>query len=91
MHFSVLSNPTGAQNVSCLGLCDRDICSKSWMHIIDWVFQFSVVSIYVINIKSLESLFISFKSHWRPECFLSGYFTVTLYQDLSTFENFFNK
>ena len=26
---SVLSNPTDAQNVSCLGLCGRDICPKS--------------------------------------------------------------
>ena len=27
--FSVLSNPSDAQNVSCLGLCGRDICPKS--------------------------------------------------------------
>ena len=27
--FSVLSNPDDAQNVSCLGLCGRDICPKS--------------------------------------------------------------
>ena len=27
--FSVLSNPGDAQNVSCLGLCGRDICPKS--------------------------------------------------------------
>ena len=26
---SVLSNPVDAQNVSCLGLCGRDICPKS--------------------------------------------------------------
>ena len=26
---SVLSNPAEAHNVSCLGLCGRDICSKS--------------------------------------------------------------
>ena len=26
---SVLSNPADAQNVSCLGLCDRDICPKN--------------------------------------------------------------
>ena len=26
---SVLSNPADAQNVSCLGLCGRDICPKS--------------------------------------------------------------
>ena len=26
---SVLSNPTDAQNVYCLGLCGRDICPKS--------------------------------------------------------------
>ena len=25
----VLSNPADAQNVSCLGLCGRDICPKS--------------------------------------------------------------
>ena len=25
---SVLSNPANAQNVSCLGLCGRDICPK---------------------------------------------------------------
>ena len=28
--FSVLSNPADAQNVSCLGLCSRDICPKSY-------------------------------------------------------------
>ena len=27
--FSMLSNPAGAQNISCLGLCGRDICPKS--------------------------------------------------------------
>ena len=27
--FSMLSNPADAQNVSCLGLCGRDICPKS--------------------------------------------------------------
>ena len=27
---SVLSNPADAQNVSCLGLCGRDICPKSF-------------------------------------------------------------
>ena len=26
---STLSNPADAQNVSCLGLCGRDICPKS--------------------------------------------------------------
>ena len=26
---SVLSNPADSQNVSCLGLCGRDICPKS--------------------------------------------------------------
>ena len=26
---SVLSNPADAQNVSCLGLCGRDVCPKS--------------------------------------------------------------
>ena len=26
---SVLSNPADAQNVSCLGLCGKDFCSKS--------------------------------------------------------------
>ena len=26
---SVLSNPADAENVSCLGLCGRDICPKS--------------------------------------------------------------
>ena len=26
---SVLSNPADAQNISCLGLCGRDICLKS--------------------------------------------------------------
>ena len=26
---SMLSNPADAQNVSCLGLCGRDICPKS--------------------------------------------------------------
>ena len=25
----MLSNPSDVQNVSCLGLCGRDICSKS--------------------------------------------------------------
>ena len=29
-NFSALSNPADAQNVSCLGLCDRDICPKSY-------------------------------------------------------------
>ena len=28
-NYSVLPNPAGAQNVSCLGLCGRDICPKS--------------------------------------------------------------
>ena len=27
--FSMLSNPTGIQNVSCLELCGRNICPKS--------------------------------------------------------------
>ena len=27
---SVISNPADAQNVSCLGLCGRDICPKSY-------------------------------------------------------------
>ena len=27
---SVLSNPADAQNVSCVGLCGRDICPKSY-------------------------------------------------------------
>ena len=27
--FSVLSNPAGAENVSCLGLCSRDISPKN--------------------------------------------------------------
>ena len=26
---SVVSNPADAQNVSCMGLCSRDICPKS--------------------------------------------------------------
>ena len=29
-NFSVLSNPVDAQNVSCLGLCGRVICSKKY-------------------------------------------------------------
>ena len=29
-NLSVLSNPADAQNVSCLRLCHRDICSKSY-------------------------------------------------------------
>ena len=28
--FSALSNPVDAQNVSCLGLCARDICPKNF-------------------------------------------------------------
>ena len=28
-HSSTLSNPAEAQNVSCLGICGRDICPKS--------------------------------------------------------------
>ena len=28
--FSALSNPADAQNVSCLGLCGRDICPKRY-------------------------------------------------------------
>ena len=27
---SVLSNPTDSQNVSCLGLCGRDICPEDY-------------------------------------------------------------
>ena len=27
--FSAISDSADAQNVSCLGLCDRDICTKS--------------------------------------------------------------
>ena len=29
-NFSVLSNPADGQNVSCLALCDRDICPISY-------------------------------------------------------------
>ena len=29
-YFPALSNPADAQNISCLGLCDRDICPKSY-------------------------------------------------------------
>ena len=29
-NLSALSNPADAQNVSCLGLCGRDICPKSY-------------------------------------------------------------
>ena len=29
--ISVLLNPADAQNVSCLGLCGRDICPKSYV------------------------------------------------------------
>ena len=29
-NFPALSNPTDAQNVSCLGLCGSDICPKSF-------------------------------------------------------------
>ena len=29
-YFSVLSNPADAKNVSCLGLCGRDICPNSY-------------------------------------------------------------
>ena len=28
--LSMLSNPAGAQNVSCLGLCGRDNCPKNY-------------------------------------------------------------
>ena len=28
--FSALSNPPDTQNVSCLGLCGRDICPKNY-------------------------------------------------------------
>ena len=28
---STFSNPADAQNVSCLGLCGRDICSKNFV------------------------------------------------------------
>ena len=28
--FSALSSPADAQNVSCLGLCGKDICLKSY-------------------------------------------------------------
>ena len=29
-NFSVLSNPADAQNASCLGLCGKDMCPKSY-------------------------------------------------------------
>ena len=29
-YFSALSNPADTQSVSCLGLCGRDICPKSY-------------------------------------------------------------
>ena len=29
-YFTALSNPADAQNGSCLGLCGRDICPKSY-------------------------------------------------------------
>ena len=29
--FSVFSNPADAQNASCLGLCDRNICPKNFV------------------------------------------------------------
>ena len=29
-NFSALSNPADAQNVSCLGLCGRDVCPKNY-------------------------------------------------------------
>ena len=29
-YFSALSNPADIQNVSCLGLCDKNICSKNY-------------------------------------------------------------
>ena len=28
--FSALSNPAGAQNISCLGLCGNDSCPKGY-------------------------------------------------------------
>ena len=31
-NFSSLSNPADAQNVSCLGLCGRDISPKSYAY-----------------------------------------------------------
>ena len=30
IEFTVLSNPVNAQNISCLGLCGRDICPKGY-------------------------------------------------------------
>ena len=35
--LSVLSNPDDAHNVSCLGLCDRDIYPKSYTLNMRWV------------------------------------------------------
>ena len=41
---SVLSNPADAHNVSCLGLCGRDICPKKLCLI--WA-GYNPVSIYI--------------------------------------------
>ena len=43
--FAFLSNPAGAQNISCLGLWDRGICQAEY-------FKLSVVSIYILNTKN---------------------------------------
>ena len=48
-NFSALSNPSDTQNVSCLGLCGRDICPKKLCLIWAGYFQSSVDSIYIIN------------------------------------------
>ena len=50
-NFSALSNPADTQNVSCLGLCGRDICPKSYASygLGPGYSQSSIVSIYIVN------------------------------------------
>ena len=56
-NLSALSNPADAQNVSCLGLCGRDICPKSYASYGPGTFNPQLsVSIYIVNSK-LNQLF----------------------------------
>ena len=56
---SVLSNPADAQNVSCLGLCGRDICPKAMLNM-GWVFTIlSCKYLYSKLILALQASFVN--------------------------------
>ena len=46
-NFSKLSNPADAQNVSCLGVCGRDICPLCLI----WAGYFQSSDIYIVKNK----------------------------------------